>query len=269
MSNCGKAFSGWAWIQGLTNQQHRPRRRKQSTAMQTEALEDRVMLSAAAVGSVDTQAVDLGGNLPTFSEFDAGKDGMATVDTSTDGDPIRGEKDQPVSKGESTDGDPIRGEKDQPVSKGESTDGDPIRGEKDQPVSGAQPNLKSADDVGFNPQPQPPGNDWIIAGNPSLQKQPGADGFWVAPSPETAAVVELSNQIDAASGDNMNQLGDIKGEATDEEHLVGSKGIDGEARDTGHKDWINFESHPGYPSIAGDRSRASGVSTRCAASSTS
>ncbi|MBI83828.1 MAG: hypothetical protein CMJ81_11570 [Planctomycetaceae bacterium] len=42
------------------------------------------------------------------------------------------------------------------------------------PVSGGQPNLKSADDVGFNPQPQPPGNDWVIVGNPSLQEQPGA-----------------------------------------------------------------------------------------------
>jgi len=134
--------------------------------MQTEALEGRVMLSAAAVGSVDTQAVDLGGNLPTFSEFDVGEASMATVDT--------------------------------------LTDGDPIRGEKDQPVSGEQTNLKSADDVGFNPQPQPPGNDWVIVGNPSLQEQPGADGFWH--SGDGPPVTELSNQIDADPADNMNQM---------------------------------------------------------------
>lgn len=154
------------------------------------------MLSAAAVGSVDTQAVDLGGNLPTFSEFDAGEASMATVDTSTDGDPIRGEKDQPI-------------------------DGY-VRNVPGASVSGEQPSLKSADDVGFNPQPQPPGNDWVIVGNPSQQERPGADGFWVAPSPDVAAVGELSDQIEADSGDNINQLGDIKGEATDEDHLVGA-----------------------------------------------
>jgi hypothetical protein len=87
-----------------------------------------------------------------------------------------------------------------------------------QQVSNQVPNAD--DQVGFNPQPQPPGNDWVIVGNPSLQEQPGSDGFWVAPSPEAAAVVELSNQIDADSGDNINQLGDIKGEATDKDHIT-------------------------------------------------
>jgi hypothetical protein len=64
-------------------------------------------------------------------------------------------------------------------------------------------------DVGFNPQPQPPGNDWVIVGNPSLQEQPGADGIWH--SGDGWPVTALSTQIDTDSGDNMNQLGDIKG----------------------------------------------------------
>ena len=65
--------------------------------------------------------MDLGGDLPAFLDFDAGEASMAMVDT--------------------------------------STNGDPIRGEKDQSVSGEQTNLKAADVVGFNPQLQPPGND--------------------------------------------------------------------------------------------------------------
>ena len=36
------------------------------------------MLSAAAVGSVDTQAVDLGGNLPAFAKQDAGEDSQTS-----------------------------------------------------------------------------------------------------------------------------------------------------------------------------------------------
>ena len=87
-------------------------------------------------------------------------------------------------------------------------------------------------------------NDWTIIGNPSLQKQPGSDGFWVAPSLEAAAVVELSEQIDADSADNINQLGDIKGESTDKEHASPqdidgkAQSIKGNATDEDHKDWL-------------------------------
>ena len=197
MSNCGKAFSEWAGIQGLTSQRLRPRRRKQNTAIQTEALEDRVMLSAV-LGSVDTQAVDLGGNLPTFSEFDASESGMATVDTSGHEEVVSSQK-------------------------------------NDWTIIG-NPSLETTVDTsGHEEVANSQKNGWIIAGNPSLQEQPGADGFWVAPSPESAAVVELSNQIDADSGDNMNQLGDVKGEATDKDHFVGPEGIKGEATDKDHK----------------------------------
>jgi hypothetical protein len=217
--------------------------------MQTEALEGRVMLSAAAVGSVDTQAVDLGGNLPTFSEFDVGEASMATVDTLTDGDPIRGEKDQPVSKGESTDGDPIRGEKDQPVSKGESTDGDPIRGEKDQPVSGEQTNLKSADDVGFNPQPQPPGNDWVIAGNPSLQEQPGADvGFNPQPQPPGHGWIIAGNpSLQEQPGSDVGFNPQPQPPGNDWDH----KGITGEATDEFTQCHLDSSEHSNHELIDG------------------
>ena len=156
-----------------------------------------------------------------------------------------------------------------PPVPGAAVSGAPVSGA---PVSGEQLKLKSTADVGFNPQPQPPGNDWTIVGNPSLettvdmsgheevansqendwtiignpslQKQPGSDGFWVAPSLEAAAVVELSEQIDADSADNINQLGDIKGESTDKEHASPqdidgkAQSIKGNATDEDHKDWL-------------------------------
>ena len=91
------------------------------------------------------------------------------------------------------------------------------------------------DQVGCNPQSQPPGNSWVIVGNPSLQAKSSSDDFWIAPSLEAAAIVELSNQLGADSGDDTNQIGDIKGEATDLDHNTNQIGdIKGEATDLGH-----------------------------------
>jgi len=58
MTTSRKAFSGWAWVQGLTSQRLRPRRRQQRTAIQTEALESRIVLSAVLGSAVSPTVPD-------------------------------------------------------------------------------------------------------------------------------------------------------------------------------------------------------------------